>query len=116
MSTQNKHAAVEEPDILLPQNCDMHKWSVVACDQFTSDKAYWQNIDGLVGDAPSALRLILPECYLGEPNVAEREREIEKNMRDYVARKLFCAVQSFILVKRTFGNGNVRTGLVAKVD
>ena len=116
MSVQDERAAVCEPDVLLPQNCDMHKWSVVACDQFTSDRSYWQKIDAEVGDAPSALRLILPECYLGDADVAEREQEIEKNMRDYVARGLFCAVQSFISVKRTFASGNVRTGLVAKVD
>ena len=24
-------------DILLPQGCDMSKWAVVACDQFTSE-------------------------------------------------------------------------------
>ena len=49
-------------DILLPENIDMHAWSVVACDQFTSEPEYWAKVYELVGDKPSALRLILPEA------------------------------------------------------
>ena len=28
-------------DILVPENCDMSKWSVIACDQFSSQPGYW---------------------------------------------------------------------------
>ena len=49
-------------DILLPKDADMTKWSVVACDQFTSQPEYWQAVEETVGDAPSTLRLILPEA------------------------------------------------------
>lgn len=53
-------------DILLPRNVDMTKWAVVACDQFTSQPEYWQAVEKTVGDAPSTLRLILPEAKAGE--------------------------------------------------
>ena len=49
-------------DILLPKDQDMRKWAVVACDQFTSEPEYWQAVEQTVGDAPSTLRLILPEA------------------------------------------------------
>ena len=51
-------------DILIP-DCDMHKWSVVACDQFTSEPEYWQQVRKIVGAAPSTLHMILPEAELG---------------------------------------------------
>ena len=47
-------------DILLPQGCDLSLWSVVACDQYTSQPEYWQRVEERVGSAPSSLRLILP--------------------------------------------------------
>ena len=56
-------------DILLPKDADMTKWSVVACDQFTSQPEYWQAVEETVGDAPSTLRLILPEAKLNGPGV-----------------------------------------------
>ena len=45
---------------------DLTKWAVVACDQFTSQPDYWARVERLVGEAPSTLRLILPEVYLKE--------------------------------------------------
>ena len=54
-------------DILLPKEQDMTKWAVVACDQFTSEPEYWQAVEEKVGDAPSTLRLILPEANLKAP-------------------------------------------------
>ena len=48
-------------DIYLPDfdRVDGNKWAVVACDQFTAQKDYWQAVEEWVGDAPSALRLTL---------------------------------------------------------
>ena len=51
-------------DILVPVNCDMSKWSVIACDQFSSQPGYWDALDRYIGDAASTLRLMLPEAYL----------------------------------------------------
>ena len=56
------------PRIMLPeQGTDYYRWAVVACDQFTSEPEYWEKAEDIVGDAPSTLRLMLPEFYLGKP-------------------------------------------------
>ena len=31
-------------DILMPKTDHMEKWAVIACDQFTSDQAYWDRV------------------------------------------------------------------------
>ena len=67
-------------DILLPKGQDMTKWAVVACDQFTSEPEYWQAVEEKVGDAPSTLRLILPEANLKAPNVDELIGDINTAM------------------------------------
>ena len=51
-------------NILLPKDVDMTKWSVVACDQYTSEPEYWSDVEKIVGDRPSTLKLTLPEIYL----------------------------------------------------
>lgn len=53
-------------NILLPNDgIDMKKWSVIACDQFTSQADYWDAVEKYVGDAPSTLNVVFPEIYLG---------------------------------------------------
>ena len=59
-------------NILLPKNAEMEKWAVVACDQYTSEPEYWKEVENIVGDAPSTLKITLPEIYLEQDNVAER--------------------------------------------
>ena len=63
-------------DILLPQNCEYSKWSVVACDQYTSQPEYWQRVEEYVGSAPSTLGLILPESCLDGPYVEIETMEV----------------------------------------
>ena len=105
-------------DILLPRDADMSKWAVVACDQFTSQPEYWEEADRIVGDAPSTLRLILPESKLNDPNVEEHIADINRSMEDYLARDIFktCPDSSIIYIQRTQSDGKVRHGLVAAVD
>ena len=61
---RQKSLIFQPAEILLPAG-NLRKWSVIACDQFTSDGEYWAEVERFVGDAPSALRLMLPEYYLG---------------------------------------------------
>ena len=68
-------------DILLPKDADMTKWAVVACDQFTSQPEYWQAVEDTVGDAPSTLRLILPEAKLNDPDVDKDIADINSAMK-----------------------------------
>lgn len=57
--------ALKLPKILIPSEfVNMEKWSVIACDQYTSDSDYWDEVYKVVGSSPSSLKLILPEVYL----------------------------------------------------
>ena len=104
-------------DILLPAGADMTKWAVVACDQFTSQPEYWQAVADTVGDAPSTLRLILPEAELGGPEEDAAIRRINASMEDYLARGVFRTLpHSLVYVERTQSDGRVRRGIVGMVD
>lgn len=104
-------------DILLPRKCDMTKWSVVACDQYTSQPEYWREVENFVGDAPSTLRLMLPEAYLGSSGETERIGDIRRAMADYLARGVFRKLgDSLVFVERTLPGGRVRRGLVGALD
>jgi len=102
-------------DILLPARPG-EKWSVVACDQFTSQPEYWEELNALVGSEPSTLRITLPEIYLGDRE-EERIAEINSTMEDYLARGLFTEYpDAMIYLERTLPDGSVRRGLVGAVD
>lgn len=104
-------------DILLPQVDSMEKWAVIACDQFTSDPAYWARVAETAGDAPSTLRLILPEAELGTPQEAAHTEQINRTMEEYCRKGIFKTyAHSLIYVERVLQNGSVRKGLVGMVD
>ena len=104
-------------DILLPKDCEYSKWSVVACDQYTSQPEYWQRVEEYVGRAPSALRLILPESCLEGPNVETDIMEINNTMSRYLREGRFvCHPGAVFYVERTLDSGKVRRGLVGMVD
>ena len=104
-------------DILLPKDADMTKWAVVACDQFTSQPEYWQAVEETVGDAPSTLRLILPEAKLNEPDVDAHIAAINTAMQDYLDRGIFRTLtDSLIYIERVQSDGKVRHGLIGMVD
>lgn len=101
-------------DILLP-NAGFEKWAVIACDQFTSDKKYWQDLAGFVGDSPSALKITLPEAYLdGDPSALIKT--INDNMKKYLDGGVFSEYKnSMIYVERIQSDGKVRRGIVGKI-
>ena len=104
-------------DILLPRGCDLSLWSVVACDQYTSQPEYWQRVEERVGRAPSALRLILPESCLEGPNVETDITEINNTMSRYLREGRFEEHPGALFyVERTLDNGKVRRGLIGMVD
>ena len=103
--------------ILLPKDCEYAKWSVVACDQYTSQPEYWQRVEERVGRAPSSLRLILPESCLDGPSVETDIMEINNTMSRYLREERFALLpQTMIYVERTLHNGKLRRGLVGMVD
>lgn len=107
----------KKANILLPKSCDMTKWSVVACDQYTSEPAYWKDVEKIVGTAPSTLRLTLPEIYLEDNDVEERIKKINSNMDELVTNDFFKEYKdSLIYLERTQADGKVREGLIGMVD
>lgn len=110
--------AFKSADILIPKkNVDMNKWSVIACDQYTSEPEYWNETEKIVGDAPSTLRITLPEIYLEDNNVSERIENIHRNMEKYLEENIFDEYKNaLVYVERTQNNGILRQGIVGKID
>lgn len=108
---------IKIPKILLPKvGVDKSKWSVIACDQFTSQPNYWEQLDKFVGNAPSTLRLIFPEVYLEGADKQERIKSINANMKKYLQEGIFEEFEGFVLVERITPDGQKRLGLVIAVD
>ena len=105
-------------NILLPKKgIDMTKWSVVACDQYTSEPEYWNDVEKIVGDAPSTLKLTLPEIYLEDENVSERIAKINSNMKALLDEDFINEYKdSMIYLERTQSDGKIREGLIGVVD
>ena len=104
-------------DILVPNGCEHEKWSVVACDQFTSEREYWHKLERYVGDAKSTLKLIFPEAYLEDDDKEERIENINRTMREYLDGGVFKTLKdSFIVCKRTTASGVSRLGIVLAID
>ena len=106
-------------DVLLPDYAPdsplWTKWSVIACDQHTSEIEYWREVADLVGGAPSTLDLILPEAYLGTPDEAAQNERIAAAMKD-PGVKLARYENSLVYVERTLPGVGVRRGIVGKLD
>lgn len=105
------------PQIVLPApSVDMQAWAVIACDQHTSDAAYWAELEKTVGDKPSTLRLTLPEIYLGG-DISEKLAAISSAMEKYKREGVFRTLPpGFILTERKTPVSPVRRGIVLAVD
>ncbi len=103
-------------DILLPNTEDMQKWSVIACDQHTSDIGYWNDVRKLVSDHLSSLHMILPEAELGvsDENTVARINSYMANAERNGSFK--CYPSAYIYVERTLVDGSIRQGIVGMVD
>ncbi len=110
--------AFKSTNILLPNSSiDMTKWSVVACDQFTSQPDYWERVQENVGTSPSSLNLILPEAFLGKDGEEEKIATIHENMQAYMKNGTLTEYSdSMIYIERTDSTGKVRAGIVGAID
>jgi Protein of unknown function (DUF1015) len=105
------------PEILLPDNAEMEKWAVVACDQYSSEKEYWSETAAIVGDSPSSLNLILPECYLEDEDKPLRVAKINSTMNEYINKDVFKKLKpGFIIVDRSTPHVQSRKGMMIAVD
>ena len=108
---------LKRANILLPKNADMEKWAVIACDQYTSEPAYWKKVEEIVGNAPSTLKITLPEIYLEQEGVEERIENINKEMNKLKEEGFFKVLEnSLVYLERAQSDGKVRKGIVGMVD
>lgn len=113
----SKNTGLAIPKILIPdEKVNMKKWAVIACDQYTSDRRYWEEVERTVGNSPSTLRMMLPEAYLELPDKQERIADTRETMYDYIEAGILKELpEGFILVERMIG-GVPRKGLMVLVD
>lgn len=101
-------------NILLPKE-NFDKWAVIACDQYTSDKEYWKDVENFVGSCPSTLNMVLPEIYLSE--TGERISSINSTMQRYLDEHVFEEItSSFVYIERGLSEGGLRKGLLGVID
>ncbi len=107
---------INADNILLPRTDDMTAWACIACDQFTSQPEYWNELSSLVKGKKTTLDLTLPEIYL-EDNPDERIKNINKNIKDYLASGTMNVLnKGFILTVRKTPYVERRIGLVTAID
>ena len=117
MEQKYQQIGLAVPEALLPdKKVNMRKWAVIACDQYTTNEAYWHEVERIVGGSPSSLHIMLPEIYLGVPDQDERIQSAKEVMTRYIDDGVLTLLpQGFILVERTI-NRRVRKGLMVLVD
>ncbi|MFT3891616.1 MAG: DUF1015 domain-containing protein [Anaerolineales bacterium] len=107
---------IQIPQVYLPKKgTDLTKWAVIACDQFTSQPEYWNDVEKIVGDAPSTLNLTFPEVYLEKPGGEERIKNVQASMRKYMEDGVLQPRDGFVYVERTV-DGKTRKGIVLCLD
>lgn len=104
------------PQVYLPApHVDLQRWAVIAVDQFTSQPEYWQQVEHLVGDAPSTLHLTLPEIYLDQAGEQERIARIQATTRQYLEAGTLQPREGLIYVERRLEH-RTRKGLILALD
>lgn len=107
---------IQIPKILLPkEGISMEKWAVVACDQFTAEPEYWQEVEEIVGSSPSTFHLIYPEVFLKEENKDTRIQKINQNMIKYHEENIWVEHKGIIYLERMI-QGKTRQGLIFALD
>ena len=108
---------IAAPEVLLPiDSVSKTKWAVIACDQYTSEPNYWNDVENLVGDDPSTLKLIFPEVYLSESDPDKRIANIRASMRAYLEGGMLAPHDGMVYVERAVGDARIRKGIVLCID
>ncbi len=106
-------------DILLPDfdlnDSAWEKWAIIACDQFTSQKEYWDTVDSFIGDAMSTYSLVLPEAYL-ETEKEPLHKSVVVSSMVSIPEKLKLHKDAMIYVERILPDGKLRRGIVGAID
>jgi len=106
--------------IMLPDyentSTEFTKWSVIACDQFTSDISYWNAVEKVIGGSASTYDYILPEAYLETEKEAEKTELFKSKMADVSSSPLKVRVNGYVYIERTLSDGRIRRGILGKMD
>lgn len=119
MEEIRRRLGIRIPGILFPaEGTDLYKWAVIACDQFTSQPEYWEEVARIVGDAPSTLHMVYPEIYLGKEDAASRIGTIASAMERYIREGVLCALPPGVMVtcRKSADTMLTRTGIMLNVD
>lgn len=110
--------ALHVPSLLLPRaDIPLETWSVIACDQYTSQPEYWEKVRRIVGAEPSTLQLIFPEAYLKSVSRDQIIAGINRRMQEYLSSGVLVEQPpGFMLVEREVGRAAPRKGLVVALD
>ena len=115
---QNAFAAVGArlPRILLPAaGVDLRRFAVIACDQYSARPEYWDRVTQLVGEAPSTLRMILPEAYL-DRETPQQKADIHVAMRQYCRDGTLQELPEGLIYLQRRLPGGIRNGLMIALD
>ncbi|MDR0644980.1 MAG: DUF1015 domain-containing protein [Treponema sp.] len=108
---------LKTPEILLPHSdLDLQKWSVIACDQRTQDREYWEAVKRIVGDSPSAFNLIFPEVFLKDGDSEERIKNIHAAMENYRAGGVFAPPRKACIYVERSVDKKKRRGIIVCID
>ena len=117
ISQEIKIPGIEIPSLLLPKPEYLQKWPVIACDQFTQDRDYWERAKTITDGAPSTLNLIFPEVFLADDDAEKRITAIHSAMKTYLQDGIFAQpLNGFIYIERDTPYQKKRRGLVAAID
>lgn len=118
MKKNYENIGLHVPEILLPsKDIDPCKWAVVACDQYTSQPAYWEEVKNIAGDSPSTLKLTFPEIFLKDDDKDERISKINETMDKYLKEGILEAQKpGFIILDRSTAHTPSRKGLMVALD
>lgn len=110
---------VYNADILLPDfRLDpdkMSRYATIACDQFTSEPEYWNDVKELTEGYISTANAVLQEIYLDKLDA--KKDGIHEYMNALIKDTLKVRRNSMIYCERTLpSNGKVRHGVIAAID
>ena len=110
--------ALHVPTLLLPRaDIPLETWSVIACDQYTSQPEYWAEVRRLVGDDPSTLHLVFPEAHLESADRKQTIAGINQRMQKYLKSGVLAEQRpGLMLIEREVGRTAPRKGLVVALD
>lgn len=118
MQTFFPNIGLKVPEIYLPKEwTDLKKRAVVACDQYTSQPKYREEVKNIAGQEPSTYNIIFPEIYLEEEWKEKRIQNIQSHMNTYInewilENKWPC----FVLIDRKTSHQASRKWLIVALD